>query len=122
MKRSIRIWAAALAAVTVLAIALFSPTTGSMGGAHKALAAAHSHHMHADDTSHQTQPQPTAAMDWQGAAAAGCKMTHCCPYIEVTPQEMTAFASPDERAAAADVSASSSEPGVTVPPPRRFAL
>lgn len=122
MKRSIRIWAAALAAVTVLAIVLFSPTTGSEGGAHKAHAAAYSHHMHAEDTSHQTQPQPTASMDCQGAAAAGCKMTHCCPYIATAPQEMTATASTDDRAAAVDVSASSTEPGVIVPPPRRVPL
>lgn len=122
MKRSFRIWAAALAALTVLAIVLFSPTTGSEAAAHKSHGVAHTHHMPAEDTSHQPQMHHAAAMDCQGAAAAGCKMTHCCPYIAVAPQEMTAIASPDERAAAADVSASSSEPGVTVPPPRRFAL
>lgn len=122
MKKSVRIWNMAMAALLALAFAFIWPP-GNFGSPspHDHTAHAEAHTQHADAKPSGQNSFLTVQMDADCAAAAAgcCMMDHCCPAISVGAHEMTKLAASNVTTAAEAVSGLGSDPGVVLPPPRR---
>jgi hypothetical protein len=125
MKKSVRIWNMAMAALLALAFAFMWPPANSGSPSpsdHTAQAEAHTQHADAKPSGQHSFLTVQMDADCAAAAAGCCMMAHCCPGISVGAHEMTKLATSDVTKAAEAVRGLGSDPGVVLPPPRRFAL
>lgn len=124
MKPSERIWGMVMALLLTLAVALIWPPAEPGSASpdnHGIQTAMQSHHDHAALSGRHRVLHVDLDADCDSGLGC-CVMTLCHPGLSVDPQDMPVIAADDDTSAASMVRGVGSDPGVVLPPPRRFPL